>query len=78
MKQNKLAGLFIDQESLPSLGAWIETFRGARGRVRLCRSLHWGRGLKRVRGRGCGVVFGGRSLHWGRGLKQRITACRAA
>ena len=56
-------------ESLPSLGAWIETTSGRRRRsLRDSRSLHWERGLKHIQppahhAENC------RSLHWERGLK---------
>ncbi len=37
-------------ESLPSLGAWIETFKNRTERgCAWRRSLHWGRGLKQAR-----------------------------
>jgi len=56
-------------KSLPSLGAWIETWGGQSPIIQsLSRSLHWERGLKPRRGHGQATTHC-RSLHWERGLK---------
>ena len=56
-------------QSLPSLGAWIETRRcWAAAKLPSRRSLHWERGLKLLR-EGEQGGQGRRSLHWERGLK---------
>jgi len=59
-------------ESLPALGAWIETlYANCKSTTIPGRSLHWERGLKQ----GCTLplaVQSRRSLHWERGLKLLI------
>ncbi len=54
--------------SLPSLGAWIETWTDSESLSLNGRSLHWERGLKLFASIG-NVFERGRSLHWERGLK---------
>ncbi len=65
-RRHTLAGIV---KSLPSLGAWIETFRIGNPQTVARRSLHWERGLKHRKERK-DSRSPRRSLHWERGLKR--------